>query len=75
VPTLFYVICLLMLVTRRADEAQEALAWTFVAWRALHAALFITLNSLPYRFASWVSSCITLGVLWYRFAAAYGVAL
>jgi hypothetical protein len=67
VPTLFYVVCLLMLVSERADAAQELLAWTFVALRALHALLFVALNRVPLRFASWVSSCIALGVLWYRF--------
>jgi len=68
VPTLFYVICLLMLVTERADAQQLGVAWAFVVLRALHAALYITLNRVPLRFASWVSSCIALGVLWYRFA-------
>jgi hypothetical protein len=68
-PTLFYVICSLMLITQRADTHQYALAWAFVALRAVHAALFITLNRVPVRFAAWVSSCIALGMLWYRFAA------
>jgi len=57
-----------MLVTERADAQQLGVAWAFVVLRALHAALYITLNRVPLRFASWVSSCIALGVLWYRFA-------
>ena len=71
VPTLFYVVCLLMLVTQRADAQQAALAWAFVVLRAVHAALFITLNRVFLRFASWGSSCVVLGILWYRFAALY----
>ena len=70
VPTLFYVVCLLMLVMKEADEAQVVLAWTFVGLRAIHAAVYILVNSIPYRFAVWVSSFITLLVIWYRFAAA-----
>lgn len=69
VPTLFYVVGLLMLMTRHVDAAQRDLAWTYVALRALHALLFVTLNRVPYRFALWVSSCVVLGLLWYRFAA------
>jgi hypothetical protein len=67
-PTLFYVVCILMLVTRRADDAQLTLAWTFVALRAVHAVVYIALNYVPYRLATWLSSCIALGVLWFRFA-------
>jgi hypothetical protein len=70
VPTLFYVVCLLMMVTKHSDEAQVVLAWTFVGLRAVHAAVYILVNSIPYRFAVWVSSFITLMVIWYRFAAA-----
>ena len=70
VPTLFYVVCLLMMVGKHADEAQVVLAWTFVLLRAAHAAVYILVNSIPYRFAVWVSSFVTLMVIWYRFAAA-----
>jgi hypothetical protein len=66
VPTLFYVVCLLMIVLQRADQAQLALAWTFVALRTLHAAVYIGLNFLPYRFALWVSSYLALCLLWGR---------
>lgn len=69
VPTLFYVICILMLVAKEADNAQIILAWTFVALRCLHTLIYMILNWVPYRFAVWASSCITLGVIWYRFVA------
>lgn len=68
VPTLFYVVCLLMLVTKSADEAQLTLAWTFVVLRAAHALIYIALNYVPFRFATWLAGCVTLGVLWARFA-------
>jgi hypothetical protein len=67
VPLLFYVISLFMLVTGRVDSAQIALAWTYVAVRALHATVYIGWNYLPYRFGAWFASCVTLGVIWTRF--------
>jgi hypothetical protein len=44
VPTLFYVVCTLMLVTRTLDQTQLAYAWIFVAMRALHACVYIGWN-------------------------------
>jgi hypothetical protein len=67
-PTLFYVVCTLMLVTNQLDRAQLAYAWLFVALRALHAVVYILVNPLPYRFATWLMGLITLLVLWTRFA-------
>jgi hypothetical protein len=68
VPTLFYVVCVLMLVTGAVDQAQLAYAWIFVAVRALHACVYIGWNHVAYRFTAWVASCIVLGALWTRFA-------
>lgn len=67
-PTLFYVVCTLMLVTEHIDRAQLAYAWVFVALRALHAVLYILWNPLPYRFGTWLMGLVTLLVLWTRFA-------
>lgn len=69
VPTLFYAICILILVAKETDNAQIVLAWTFVVLRWLHAIIYIAVNWVPYRFATWASSCITLGVIWFRFVA------
>ncbi len=67
-PILFYVICLLMMVTGRVDEAQITLAWVFVGMRIVHAIVYIGWNYVPYRFAAWNASCLTLAVIWTRFA-------
>jgi hypothetical protein len=67
VPTLFYIICILMLIEKETDSVQVMLAWTYVLLRWLHAIIYMALNWVPYRFASWASSCITLGVIWFRF--------
>ena len=68
VPTLFYVVCILMLVSGHIDRAQVALAWAFLAARVAHACVYIALNHVPTRFGCWVASCIALGVIWVRFA-------
>jgi hypothetical protein len=69
VPVLFYVACLLMLVTRECDRAQVLLAGAFVAMRALHAAIYIGINHVPARFGAYVAGCVTLGVIWIRLAS------
>ena len=68
VPVLFYVVCLLMMVTERLDSAQTTLAWIFVGARLLHAFVYIVSNNVKYRFACWMAGCITLIFLWARFA-------
>jgi len=70
VPVLFYVACLLMLVTQQCDRAQVLLAGTFVATRAVHALIYIGVNHVPARFGAYVTGCITLGVIWTRLAYA-----
>jgi hypothetical protein len=69
VPVLFYVACLLMLSTQSCDAAQVALAWIFVATRAVHALIYIGWNHVPARFAAYVGSCVALGVIWARLAS------
>ncbi len=68
VPILFYLVCVLMLLTQRVDRAQLALAWAFVGARVVHALVYIVLNYVPARFGCWVASCIALGAIWTRFA-------
>jgi hypothetical protein len=67
-PTLFYVVCILMLVTGQIDRAQLAYAWLFVALRALHSVVYVLWNPLPYRFTTWLMGSVTLFVIWIRFA-------
>jgi hypothetical protein len=70
VPTLFYVACVFMVALHRIDPAAVALAWLFVAIRSVHAIVYIVWNRVSLRFATFTASCITLAVLWARFAAA-----
>lgn len=67
-PTLFYVIAILMMITPWADRAQIDLAWMFIGVRAAHAANYIAFNYLPFRFAFYSISCVALAVMWARFA-------
>ncbi len=67
VPSLLYVICILMLIAKETDNAQIILAWTFVILRCLHAIIYMAVNWVPYRFATWAASCIALGVIWFRY--------
>lgn len=67
-PTLFYLVCTLMLVTGQIDRAQLAYAWVFVALRALHSVVYISWNPLPYRFITWFMGSVTLFLIWTRFA-------
>jgi hypothetical protein len=67
VPSLFYVVCLALMVTERVDLAALRLAWMFVIVRAVHALVYMAWNYVPLRFAMWVASFMTLTVMWWRF--------
>jgi hypothetical protein len=68
-PTLFYLVCVFMMLNHKADRAQIVLAWTYVALRFAHAVVYIGWNAIHYRFATWAASCIVLVTLWVRFAS------
>ena len=68
-PVLFYAACAFMLVTGKFDSIQIALAWVFVLTRFVHALIHIGFNYVPLRFAAFFAGSVTLGVLWFRFAA------
>jgi hypothetical protein len=68
VPVLFYLVCVLMLVTGRYDQLQVELAWLFVAIRTAHALIHIFINHVLTRFTAYLAGCVTLAVMWVRFA-------
>ena len=70
VPILFYLVCVLMIVTQRFDATQVALAWAFVAVRVAHAAIHIGWNDVRVRFFAYFTGCGVLTVMWVRFALA-----
>lgn len=67
-PTLFYLVCMLMLTTARFDSVQISLAWLFVLTRYVHAVIYIGFNDVALRFAAFLTGVLTLAVIWTRFA-------
>jgi hypothetical protein len=66
-PVLFYVVCLLMLMTGKFDAVQVSLAWLFVITRYAHAFIYIGFNHVPLRFIAFLAGAVTLAVIWTRF--------
>ena len=69
-PTLFYALCPLLMLTETVDSVFVSLAWLFVAARLAHAIVYFVWNAVPYRFAMFFVGLLTLVTLWGRFALA-----
>lgn len=67
VPVIFYVTCLLLLVTGTVDPGQLVAAWLFVGLRMVHAMIHLSYNNPYHRFAAYVGSCVALTVMVVRF--------
>lgn len=65
-PVLFYVLCLLLYLADTVAVVDLALAWTFVAGRAIHSAIHITVNDVRLRFTAYVFSALALWGLFGR---------
>jgi hypothetical protein len=48
-PVIFYVLCLIALITAKADFLMVVLAWAFVASRVAHALIHTGSNAMPLR--------------------------
>ena len=67
-PVLFFALVPLLLVTGHAGTVQVALAWTYVALRAVHSVIHIGRGPVPRRFLAHLSSTIVLMAMWIGFA-------
>jgi hypothetical protein len=67
-PVLFFALVPLLLVTGFAGPAQVALAWAYVALRALHSAIHIGRGPVRRRFLVHLLSTIALMAMWIGFA-------
>jgi hypothetical protein len=67
-PMLFYVLAVLVLVTRQLDVVQLALAWTFVILRVAHTYIHTTSNFVPTRFRVFAAGFLVLIASWVYFA-------
>jgi len=66
-PILFYVACLALYVTERADAGMCTLAWVYVGMRALHSLIHLTYNNVIHRLSVFALSNFVLATLWIRF--------
>lgn len=63
-PVPFYVLMILLIITRQADMVLMMLAWIFVALRVVHAAIHLTSNDLKYRGPLFVVGAFVLMIMW-----------
>jgi hypothetical protein len=63
-PMLFYVASLMFFVAGRVDATVLAVAWAYVALRAVHSAIHLTYNRVMHRLIPFALSNVVLGVYW-----------
>ena len=63
-PVLFYVVCLIIFVTGGTEMIKVWLAWAFVAFRALHTLVHLTVNRVLLRLSLFSAAAFTLMILW-----------
>jgi hypothetical protein len=67
-PILFYVVCLVLLITDQVTSFQLFFAWLYVALRTLHSLIHVTYNKVVHRFSVYFSSTVCIFVMWGVFA-------
>jgi hypothetical protein len=66
-PVLFYVLTILVIITRHADLLFVVLAWLFVVMRLVHVYIHLTSNRVGQRFAAFAAGVLVLLVMWVIF--------
>lgn len=67
-PVLFYVLVILLMLTKVANLFDVVLAWLFVGSRLVHAYIHVTTNKVIHRFRAFVVGVCLLGAMWVLFA-------
>ncbi len=67
-PVLFFALVPLLLITHHAGHVEVALAWVYVALRALHSFIHIGPKRVTPRFLVYLLSCAVLSAMWIGFA-------
>jgi hypothetical protein len=67
-PILFYLVTVLALLTRTADQPFVILAWIYVALRLVHAWIHVTQNNMRRRGVVFITGAVVLCVMWVVFA-------
>jgi hypothetical protein len=65
-PVLFYVVALLLYVTKQVDITYVALAWLYVGTRLVHTYIHTTYNNVRYRMIPFLLGGILLIAIWLR---------
>jgi hypothetical protein len=66
-PMLFYVAGLMYFVAGRVDQTVLAVAWAYVALRAIHSAIHLSYNNVIHRLIAFALSNVVLAVFWVLF--------
>jgi hypothetical protein len=66
-PVLFYVLGLMLYVTHGLTQPMLALAWVYVALRAIHSLVHLTYNNVFHRLTAFATSNLILGIMWVLF--------
>jgi hypothetical protein len=66
-PVLFYLLVVLVLLTRQADALFVTMAWLFVLLRLLHAYIHTGSNFIRHRFNAFLAGAIVLLAMWVIF--------
>jgi len=66
-PVLFYIAGLMFYVASRVDGTVMAVAWTYVALRAVHSAIHLTYNKVVHRLIAFAASNVVLAAFWILF--------
>lgn len=67
-PVLFYTLCLALYATAAVSAALLALAWIYVALRAVHSLIHLSYNRILHRFAAYAAGNFILLAMWVMFA-------
>lgn len=70
VPVLFYAVVPLLVLAQAVTGTALALAWSFVALRALHSAIHLGYNRVVHRFGAYAASTICVFAMWALLGAA-----
>jgi len=63
-PVLFYAASIFAQINNAVDVVMIALAWGFVATRAVHAWIYVTANNVQQRFVAFVTGFAVLAAMW-----------
>lgn len=69
-PVVFYVLCVLLLLTQKVDEVFLYSAWAYVGLRVVHSLIHCSVNIVNLRFAAYMLSSLVLWFMLVRLALA-----